>query len=459
MSESADLAVDGGVVVSAQGRKQTSLYISDGRVIHIGRAGLASRHRVDATGLLVLPGFVDTHVHMMEPASPEREDWAHGTRAAAASGVTTIIEHTHAQPVRTEADLRAKREYLRSRALVDFALAAHAWPNEVQGLGDLWKAGVAFFKVFTCTTHGVPGFGAGPLEETLVHLSRLHALALVHCEDEATTTLAADRLRSEGRTDGGIIPEWRSREAEVQAVRQVLRVAHSSGAPIVIAHASHRAVVDLVSNARAARTAVTVESCPQYFLLREDEVLRLGGLRKFTPPARARSEADLDDMWTALGPTGQIDLISSDHAPSTRMQKASAGIWDVHFGLPGLDTTSSVLIDAALRGRLSLERVVELYATAPARTYGLKSKGQLSVGGDADFTLVDPAAERTLSDDAIYSKAGWTPYAGMPVRGRIVSTYVRGVPVFVSGEFPAGFGHGTFVGGMGLRASKDQVTS
>jgi dihydroorotase (multifunctional complex type) len=450
MTESADLAVDGAVMVSAEGRQQASLYAKDGRIIHIGEAGLPSRQRVDASGLLALPGFVDTHVHLMEPASAEREDWAHGTRAAAASGVTTVIEHTHAQPVRTEADLKAKREYLRSRSLVDFALAAHAWPTEVAGLGDLWSAGVAFFKVFTCTTHGIPGFGSGLLEETLGHLARLHAIALVHCEDEAATTLAGHRLRAEGREDGGVIPEWRSREAEILAVREVLELAHSSGSRVVIAHASHRAVVDLVADARAAGTAVAVESCPQYFLLREDEVATLGGLRKFTPPARARSEADFDDMWTVLGPTKQIDLMSSDHAPSTRTQKGVAGIWDVHFGLPGLDTTSSFLIDAALRGRLSLERIVELYATAPARTYGLRSKGQLRVGADADFALVNAAAERTLSDDAIYSKAGWTPYAGMPIRGRVVSTYVRGVPVFVNGAFPAGFGHGTFVAGMGL---------
>lgn len=450
MTESADLAVDGAVMVSAEGRQQASLYVKDGRIMHIGEAGLPSRHRVDASGLLALPGFVDTHVHLMEPASAEREDWAHGTRAAAASGVTTVIEHTHAQPVRTEADLRAKREYLRSRSLVDFALAAHAWPTEVAGLGELWSAGVAFFKVFTCTTHGILGFASGPLEETLGHLSRLHAIALVHCEEEATTTLAAHRLRAEGREDGGIIPEWRSREAEILAVREVLRLAHSCGTRVVIAHASHRAVVDLVADARAAGTAVAVESCPQYFLLREDEVGTLGGLRKFTPPARARSDADFDDMWTVLGPTKQIDLMSSDHAPSTRAQKGAAGIWDVHFGLPGLDTTSSFLIDAALRGRLSLERIVELYATAPARTYGLRSKGRLRVGADADFALVDATAERTLSDDAIYSKAGWTPYAGMPIRGRVVSTYVRGVPVFVNGAFPASFGHGTFVAGMGL---------
>src|ERR1700738_2887909 len=113
MSESADLAVGGATIVSAPGRHQASLYVNDGRIVHIGEAGLPSSHRVDATGLFALPGFVDTHVHLMEPAAADREDWAHGTRAAAASGVTTVIEHTHAQPVRTEADLAAKRDYLR----------------------------------------------------------------------------------------------------------------------------------------------------------------------------------------------------------------------------------------------------------------------------------------------------------------------------------------------------------
>jgi dihydroorotase len=393
----------------------------------------------------------------MEPASADREDWAHGTRAAAASGVTTVIEHTHAQPVRTEADLTTKLHYLRRRALVDFALAAHAWPNELAGLGDLWNGGVAFFKVFTCTTHGIPGFDAGALLKTFGHLAKLQAIALVHCEDQASTALAAARLQAEGREDGGVIPEWRSREAEILAVGEVLAASELTSARVVIAHASHRAVVDLVERARATGIAVVVESCPQYFLLRENEVLTLGGLRKFTPPARARSDADFDDMWTALGPTRQIDLVSSDHAPATRLQKEAGRIWDVHFGLPGLDTTSSFLIDAALRGRLSLERVVELYATSPARTYGLRSKGELRVGGDADFALVNVATERTLTDESVYSKAGWTPYSGMAVRGRVVSTYVRGVPVFVDGDFPAEIGHGKFVAGMGRSSSKSQA--
>jgi len=449
VAEPADLAVDGSVIVSTQGRQRGSLYVKDGRVSHIGEASLPAKHRVDATGLFALPGFVDTHVHLMEPAAIDREDWAHGTRAAAASGVTTIIEHSHTLPVRTEKDLAGKREYLRDRALVDFGLAAHAWPGDVASLGALWRGGSAFFKVFTCTTHGIPGFDPVHLHETFRELSRLHAISLVHCEDEQTTTAAAARLQAEGREDGGIIPEWRSREAELLAVNEVVRAALHTDASIVIAHASHREVVDLVSRTRLTGTRVHVESCPQYFLLREDEVLTLGALRKFTPPARARSDADIEDMWSALGRRDGIDIISSDHAPSTRKQKAAGSIWDVHFGLPGLDTTSSFLIDAAIRGRLSLERVAELYATAPARTYGLGSKGELRVGADADFVLVDTATQRTLRDEAIYSKAGWTPYSGMRLRGQVVSTYVRGVPVYISGTFPAEFGHGRFLAGMG----------
>jgi len=140
---------------------------------------------------------------------------------------------------------------------------------------------------------------------------------------------------------------------------------------------------------------VAVESCPQYFLLREDEVATLGGLRKFTPPARARSEADFDEMWTVLGRANRSTLCPRI-MPLNQDQKGAASIWDVHFGCPAWTRPQAFLIDAALRGRLSLERIVELYATAPARTYGLRSKGQLRVGTDADFALVDAAADADL---------------------------------------------------------------
>ncbi len=157
-------------------------------------------------------------------------------------------------------------------------------------------------------------------------------------------------------------------------------------------------------------------------------------------------------MW-ALARAGAIHHISSDHAPSTLEQKLAGTIWDSPFGLPGLDTTSSTLIDAAVRGVLSFERVAELYAHAPARLYGLSHrKGSVALGLDADFVLVNPGVERTLTNDAVQSKAGWTPYAGRRVRGSITATYLRGVQISADGHPWVQPGFGRFIPGPGASA-------
>jgi dihydroorotase (multifunctional complex type) len=431
-SGTVDLAVDGSTIITPEGRRRGSIFVSGGRFV-TGGAETIAHERVDANGLFLLPGFVDTHVHLMEQADPSREDWAHGTAAAAASGVTTIVEHTHGAPVRSGQELNAKANWVDGRSNVDFALAAHAWPDRIREIEGIAAKGAAFLKVFTCTTHGVPGFSdEDALRAVFRETARVGLPCLVHAEDEAMTGGAEHDLRAAGRIDGGVIPEWRSRQAELKAVDQVLRLAEETGARVVIAHASHPAVLDGVAEARARGADVSAETCPQYLTLLEGEVERDGGLRKFTPPARARSMAELDAMWAAVV-DGRVHHLSTDHAPSTLEQKGAGSIWDVHFGLPGLDTTSAILIDGALAGRLSLERLSEVYATAPARAYGLDGKGSLEPGRDADFVLIDPNGSWTITNEGIRSKAGWTPYEGRQVRGRIVATFVRGHEAYRDG--------------------------
>ena len=169
--------------MTSTGRRRLHVGVRDGRVAYVGPDTSSAGRTVDATGLFVLPGGVDTHVHLMDPGSPEREDFPTGTSAAAASGVTTIVEHTHGTPVRTVDDLRDKTAYLRDRSNVDFGLAAHAWPGSAAEVRGLWAAGVAFFKVFTCTTHGVPGHDAARLAEHLTASALAGAVSLLHCED------------------------------------------------------------------------------------------------------------------------------------------------------------------------------------------------------------------------------------------------------------------------------------
>ena len=232
---------------------------------------------------------------------------------------------------------------------------------------------------------------------------------------------------------------------------QVVGLAYATGARVVIAHASSPPVLALVVGAQRAGARVSAEACPQYLTLLEDEVDQHGALRKFTPPARARDEGELAAMWAALGAGDGLEYVASDHAPSTREQKAG-GLWDAPFGLPGIDTTSTMLIDAALEDQIPLERLAAVYSEIPARTYGMgPQKGTLEPGADADVVLIDATATRTISDDSVRSKAGWTPYAGRSVRGAVVSTFLRGEEIFRAGEVLAEPGLGTFVPGGGAR--------
>jgi allantoinase len=431
-----ELTIRGGDVAADGSLRAADVTVSDGRIAAVAEPGAEPRGRtVDADGLLVLPGFVDAHVHLMDPGPSEREDWEHGTAAAAGSGVTTVLEHTHFAPVLDRDTLAEKRRYAAARSRVDFGLAAHLFPESIDRVPELWDEGVAFFKAFTCNTHGVPGLGEDELRRAFAAAAAVDAPVLVHCEDEALTAEAEERLRAAGRADGAIVPEWRSRTAERVASERVLGLAREEGARVVVAHASNPEILAMVAEVRAGGARVSGETCPQYLTLLEEEVREYGPLRKFTPPARAHSRADLDEMWAAVRTGSGVDYISSDHAPATREQKLEGDIWSAHFGLPGLDTTSGVLIDAAVRGTIDFPRVAELYSEQPARIYGLgERKGRIAPGFDADLVLVDPEAEWTVEPGAIRSKAGWSPFEGRVLKGRVVATYLRGEEVFADGE-------------------------
>lgn len=448
-----ELAIENVTVVSPQGRRLAHLYVQDGRIaamaVTTAEQQQAAR-RVDATGLLALPGAVDGHVHFMDPTEPDREDFISGTSAAAAGGVTTVIEHTHSAPVRDAAELRAKAARLRGRALIDFGLAAHVWPDRLASLEEVWRAGATFVKIFTCTTHGVPGLDNAHVYRAFEQLAHFDGLALVHCEDESLTAEAEHELRQAGAGGGDVVPRWRNREAESVAVGAVGLLAAATGARVIIAHASSPAVVNLAAGYRARGARLWTESCPQYFYLREDEVLKEGAFRKFTPPARARSLADADAMWEALR-LGHITHVSSDHAPSTRVQK-NRGIWEAPFGLPGVETTLPMLLKGVAAGHLSLERLVDVVAETPARLYGLyPRKGALAVGSDADVVLVDPNQRRLLVDEDVVSRAGWTPYAQTELHGLPVMTFSRGRLVAENGKAVGEPDWGEFLPGPGGR--------
>lgn len=436
----------GGEVVTPAGIIRGGLVAEDGVITQLGDIAPVGEI-VDITGLVAMPGGVDTHVHLMDPGPTEREDFPHGTRAAAARGVTTIVEHTHAHPIREVPDLTEKRQHLRGRSNVDFGLAAHVWPDRVSHIPDLWHAGVTFFKVFTCTTHGVPGIDPGHLLAALTSIASVDGRTLIHCEDESITAEAEKVLKAEGRADGRILVEWRNREAELVAIAAASVITRAAGAKATFAHVSSREVIDVIEAARRWGADIAAEACPQYFALDEAEVETEGALRKFTPPARIRNEGERASMWDAVR-SGAFSHFSTDHAPSTLAQK-EGDIWAAPFGLPGLDTTFPFLIDAALTGTIDLVTAARLYAQSPAERYGLAPrKGSLTVGADADLVLIDPAASWTVANADVISKAGWSPFTGRTFRGRAIATYLRGTEIARDGV-PNDQRTGQFLPGLG----------
>jgi dihydroorotase-like cyclic amidohydrolase len=241
-----DLAIYDSMLVTPRGRRRAHLYCEQGRIAGIGDERLAARQTIDAAGLHLLPGAVDGHVHFQDPGDTTREDFVSGTSAAAVGGVTTVIEHTHSHPLREPGFLRDKVAHLRGRSLLDFGLAAHAWPDQLGQTRALWEAGATFFKVFTCTTHGVPGFDAAHLLQLFREVAEYDGLCLVHCEDETITAENERALRAAGREDPAVIVEWRSREAELTAANTMALVARLTGVRAIAAHVSHPAAVDLV---------------------------------------------------------------------------------------------------------------------------------------------------------------------------------------------------------------------
>jgi dihydroorotase (multifunctional complex type) len=439
-----DCEIANATLLEPKGRYRGTIAISGERVAGILEepSGNAAR-TIDAEGLVALPGMVDQHVHFMDPGDNAREDFIRGSSAAAVGGVTTVVEHTHSNPVLTAEDLREKREYLKDRSVIDFGLMAHVFPDTVKYVPDLWEDGVAIFKAFTCTTHGVPGLLPDDLLRLFRSLFEAGARGLVHCEDEFITEDNEERLHAALRKDYGVIPEWRSTEAELVAVNTVALLARLTGANITVAHASQPEVIDLVRRERELGATLSIESCPQYFYIDSDEVREHGPTRKFTPPARDAPAGEL--MWKRLA-RGQIDLISTDHAPSTLDQKFASDIWGCPFGLPGVETTLTMLLDAVAEGKLTLQRLVQTYSEAPARLLGLyPRKGALRIGSDADVVLVDTEQEHVLSNDTIVSKAGWTPFDGRRVKGRAVMTMLRGQVVAENGKVTAEPGGGRFV--------------
>ena len=442
-----DLVVKNAKIVNSLGTYEGHIFIRDGKVLSIS-ADLDGEPDsvIDAEGLYVLPGMVDDHVHMMDPGHTEREDLTTGTRAAARGGATTVIEHHRTIPPVFTADLlREKSEYLKEKSVVDFAQLGGLAPDNLDQLRPMWEAGALGFKGFLVELHGAPMLSEGVLLDIMREVKSFGGVCLYHCESDSICRLGKEKIDRDGRTDYRSMLEWRSMEAEYMASMDLINLAELTGCRSIIAHVSQPRILEAVQAARRRGVPIYAESCPHYFYLTEEQGEKLGPWAKFTPPPRPESVRD--GMREALG-RGLVDIIATDHCPQVKAdkEKGNADIHEAPFGIPGIETTSRLMLNAVSSGLLSLQRLVHMMCEQSAKLYGLyPKKGTLQPGSDADLVIVDPDRKERLSNEDIVSKCGWTTFDGMETTGAPVLTMVRGHVVMKDGHITGEAGVGVEV--------------
>ena len=412
--------------------------------------GPSDAETVDATGLVAIPGGVDVHVHTREPGYTHKEDLVTCTRAAAAGGYTTIFGMPNLDPpTMTVDDLDAVFGLYATKSIVDYNHNPAA--KDIEQIGPMAERGIAAYKIYmvvdTGRTYPHPAaigvHDHGELYRAMQEVAKTGLRLMVHPHDQSIMDVveqgywaAGDRSPwAYGKTlaaEDGLI--WDT------ATATLLRLAEATGCKLHIVHTQTSRQIEMLE--RAKQRGVDVSSETNHwtiFLGTEEDIKEQGSyvLSYWVPPHHQQA------VWDALA-SGGIDMLSSDHAPHTREEKEVGwtDAWAAHTGTPGIQDQLPLMLDAMHAGKLTLDRVVDLTSGAPARLFGLSSKGTLAPGADADVVLVDLDEQWTITNDAVESKIGWTPYHGRTITGAVVRTIVRGADVYADGQVVGTPGHG-----------------
>lgn len=419
MSARYDLVIRGGEIVSHAGRGRGDIGVTGGRIAAIGDLAAASAgESFDASGLTILPGVIDTQVHFREPGNEHKEDLETGSRAAALGGVTAVFEMPNTAPPTTSvAALEDKLARAKGRMHVDHAFYAGASEESFDILDELERVpGCCGIKTFMGSSTGTLLVGDDDgLNRVLAKIKRRGAF---HAEDEDRLN-ARKPLAREG--DWTSHPEVRDDQAALLAVQRLVAAARRHRKRVHVLHVSSAIEMEFLAT---AKDVATVETLPQFLTFEGPEIYRrLKGFAQMNPPIRAAR--DRAALWSLGIAQGVVDVLGTDHAPHTREEKAQP-YPKSPSGMPGVQTLAPVMLTHVAEGRLSLERFVDLTSAGPQRVFGIANKGRIALGYDADFTLVDLNARRTIRNEDQATRAGWTPFDGFAATGWPMATIIRG---------------------------------
>lgn len=400
--------------------------------------------RIDAKSRLILPGLVDGHAHIYDPAFTNREDFTSGTSAAAAGGVTTVIEMVLSTPVDTVERVQAKIEEGQRSSLVDFSLHAGMMNgNNLSNISAIAKMGVRSFKAFMCKPYYVD-------DHTLMSLMRETAMQRsilnVHAEDEETANQNLQTLTASGRKDPMAHSQWKPNIAEERAVRRAVDFARGIGARLHISHMSTAEGIAIVRKGKREGVKVTSETCPHYLTFARKDMKKQGPYLKMNPSLKGPN--DVKALWKGLRDR-TVDIVTSEHAPGERAEKEIGwtDIWKAWGGVPSIETMLPVLLSEGVnKGRLSLSSLQRVCCENPAKIFGIyPRKGAIQKGADADLVIVDLKMKRKVRAEQLHSKVGWTPYENWILKGWPTHTMRRGEIIFEDGQLVGKAGDAQFV--------------
>jgi dihydropyrimidinase len=452
------LMLTGGRVVNTGGSINADVLVHAGKIEAVGNlAGLpiSDVERVDCTGRLLLPGGVDVHTHLDSPmmGTNTSDDFATGTRAAACGGTTTLVDFAMQLPGETLLQsLEKHRAKAQGRAVIDYGFhmcVTDLYEGATDEFAEIMQTGVTSFKVFMAY-RGTLMLHDGDLFEVLRRSSAVGGQVCVHAENgDVIDRLAAD-LVAAGRTGPGSHELSRPPSTEIEAVRRAIQIARMADSPLYFVHLSTEGAVEAVAEARAKDWAVAGETCTHYLTL-DRSLYDAPGFESakvvLTPPLR--TEEHREALWRGLR-AGTLGVVSSDHCPFCLEEKRRLGKHDfraIPNGGPGVEHRFIVMYAEGVRqGRISLEKFVDLTATAPARQFGLSpAKGTIASGADADIVVLDPDGTTTISADTQNQRMDYTPYEGRTLPGAIEAVYARGELVARNGKYVGVEGRGRFL--------------
>jgi dihydroorotase (multifunctional complex type) len=426
-----------------------SIAVENGLILKIGKETQMPQtdEKINLKNLLVLPGFIDDHVHLRDEGKAYKEDFHSGTAAAAAGGVTTVLDMPNNDPVTMSAGTLRNRMLLAERKILVNVGFYSEFPKNPDEITNIVAQGAVAFKLFMANQVG--GLNVDDDEELKEAFEKVGGTGVpvaVHAENKDAISAKEQQLKRARRADVKAFLEAHAEQVELKAIERALRITANIQMRLHFCHVTTKEGLDRVVEAKSSGRNVTCEATPNHLLLSNVDFERVGSLLAMMPPLR--SEAQVEALWNGVS-NGLVDVLGSDHAPHTLEEKSASSIWDAKVGVPGLETTLPLLLTMVRKNRVSLDTLIRLFSEKPAAIFNLKDRGSLEQGKKADLVAVDFNRKFKIDASSFHSKAKFSPYDGWEVQGKPVKTFVDGQLVMDEHEIVARPGSGNLIRGDG----------